>query len=82
MRSTQTVTEVQPRDIITASELTKVREFLRDADMLVTDVKSLFLNTGDFARAARLKDIQGRLADEIKALERCRKAGVSPLNTA
>jgi hypothetical protein len=38
--------------------------------MLVTDVKSLFFNTGDFATAARLKDIQGRLADEIQALER------------
>ena len=70
LRSTQTITEVQPWDILTASELTKVREFLRDADMLVTDVKSLFFNIGDFATAARLKDIQGRLADEIKALER------------
>ena len=70
MQSTQTITEIEPRDILTASELTKVREFLRGADMLVTDVKSLFLNTGDFATAARLKDIQGRLADEIQALER------------
>ena len=70
MRSTQTIAEVQSRDILTASELAKVREFLRDADMLVTDVKSLFFNTGDFATAARLKDIQGRLADEIRALER------------
>ena len=47
-----------------------MRHFLGDADMLVTDVKSLFFNTGDFATAARLKDIQGRLADEIRALER------------
>ena len=70
MQSTQTITEVQSRDILTASELTKVRGFLRDADMLVSDVKSLFFNTGDFATAARLKDIQGRLADEIQALER------------
>ena len=70
MRSTQTIAQVQPRDILTASELTKVRHFLGDADMLVTDVKSLFLNTGDFATAARLKDIQGRLADEIRTLER------------
>ena len=83
MRSTQTIAQVQPRDILTASELTKVRHFLGDADMLVTDVKSLFFNTGDFATAARLKDIQGRLADEIRALERliCQHAGVSPLNT-
>ena len=70
MRSTQTIAQVQPRDILTASELTKVRHFLGDADMLVTDVKLLFFNTGDFALAARLKDIQGRLADEIQALER------------
>ena len=70
MRSTQTIAQVQPRDILTASELTKVRDFLCDADMLVTEVKSLFFNTGDAATAARLKDIQGRLADEIQALER------------
>ena len=70
MRSTQTIAQVQPRDILTASELTKVRHFLCDADMLVTEVKSLFFNTGDFALAARLKDIQGRLADEIQAVER------------
>ena len=38
--------------------------------MLVTDVRSLFLNSDNFATAARLKDIQGRLADEIRALER------------
>jgi hypothetical protein len=70
LRTTQTTTEVQPRDILTASELAKVRGFLSDADMLVTEVKSLFFNTGDFATAARLKDIQGRLADELQALER------------
>jgi len=64
------ITRVQPLNILTASELTKVRHFLGDADMLVTDVKSLFFNTGDFATAARLKDIQGRLADEIQVLER------------
>jgi hypothetical protein len=38
--------------------------------MLVTDVRSLFFNSDDFATAARLKDIQGRLADEIQVLER------------
>jgi len=37
--------------------------------MLVTEAKSLFFNTGDAATAARLKDIQGRLADEIRAVE-------------
>ena len=75
MRSTHTIAEVQPRDTLTASELTKVRDFLRDADMLVTEVKSLFFNTGDAATAARLNDIQGRLADEIQALERSIAAG-------
>jgi hypothetical protein len=70
LRSTHTIAEVQHRDILTASELKKVRDFLRDADMLVTEVKSLFFNTGDAATAARLKDIQGRLADEIRAVER------------
>ena len=65
-----TITQAQPLNILTASELTKVRAFLCDADMLVTEVKSLFFNTGDFATAARLKDIHGRLADEIQALER------------
>ena len=70
MRSTQTIAQVQPRDILTASELTKAHDFLREADMLVTDVRSLFFNRGDFATAARLKDIQGRLADEVQAVER------------
>ena len=70
MRSAETIVGVQPRDILTASELTKVRDFLCDADMLVTEVKSLFFNTGDAATAARLKDIQGRLADELRAVER------------
>jgi hypothetical protein len=55
---------------LTASELTKARDFLWEADMLLADVKLLFLNGGDFALAARLKDVQGRLADEIQALER------------
>ena len=32
MRSTHTIAQVQPRDILTASELTKVRHFLGDAD--------------------------------------------------
>jgi hypothetical protein len=51
-------------------ELTKAHDFLFEAHMLVTDVRSLFFNSDDFAAAARLKDIQGRLADEIQALGR------------
>ena len=64
------ITRVQPLNILTASELTDARDFLAKADLLVTDVKSLFRNSGDFVIAARLKDIQGRLADEIRAVER------------
>jgi len=65
-----TVAQVQPLNTPTASELTKAHDFLYEADLLVTDVKSLFRNSGDFAMAARLKEIQGRLADEIRAVER------------
>ncbi len=62
-----TIAQVQPLNIVAAS---KAHAFLCEADILVTDVKSLFFNTGDFVAAARLKDIQGRLADEIRAVER------------
>ena len=65
-----TTAQVEPLITPTASELTKAHDFLYEADLLVTDVKSLFRNIGDFAIAARLKDIQARLADEIRAVER------------
>ena len=65
-----TTAQVQPLNIPTVSELTKAHDFLHEADLLVTDVKSLFRNSGEFAIAARLKDIQGRLADELRAVER------------
>ena len=65
-----TTAQVQHLNIPTASQLTKAHDFLHEADLLVTDVKSLFRNSGDFAMAARLKDIQSRLADEICAVER------------
>ena len=64
------ITRVQPLNILTASELTDARDFLAKADVLVTDVRSLFSNSGDFVIAARLKDIQGRLADELRTVER------------
>jgi hypothetical protein len=57
-------------DIPTPSKLTKAREFLCEAAILVSDVKSLLADSGNCAMAARLKDIQGRLADEIWAVER------------
>jgi hypothetical protein len=62
-----TTARAQP---LAASKLTKARDLLWEADMLVADVKSLFLTSGHFVTAARLKDIQGRLADEIQAVER------------
>jgi hypothetical protein len=65
-----TTAQVQPLTTPTASELTKAYDFLYEADLLVTDVKSLFRISGDFATAARLKDIQGRLAEEIRGVER------------
>ena len=63
-----TTARVQP--LLADSELTKAHDFLFEAHMLVTDVKSLFFDIGNFATAARLKDIQGRLADEVQAVER------------
>jgi hypothetical protein len=65
-----TIAQVQPLNTPAPSELMKAHNFLYEADLLVTDVKSLFRNSGDFVIAARLKDIQGRLADEIRAVER------------
>ena len=64
------IAQVQPLNIRTTSKLTEAREFLCEADILVTDVRTLFLNSNDFATAARLKDIQGRLTDEIWTVER------------
>jgi hypothetical protein len=64
------MTIARAQSLFAESELTKAHESLFEADMLVTDVRSLFFNRGDFATAARLKDIQGRLADEVQAVER------------
>jgi hypothetical protein len=62
-------------DIPTPSKLSEAHDFLCEAVILVTDVKSLFSGSSDFAMVARLKDIQGRLADEIWAVERLIAAG-------
>ena len=40
------------------------------ADMLVDGARSLFFNIGNSAPAARLKDIEDRLQDEVQVLER------------
>ncbi len=55
---------------LTATELVAARDFLRQADMLVDGVRSLFFNIENSAPAARLKDIEGRLQDEVQVLER------------
>ena len=65
-----TMAQVQPLNIPTASELTKAHDFLCGSAILVADVKSLLSDSSNFAMVARLKDIQGRLADEIWAVER------------
>ena len=65
-----TMAQVQPLNIPTASELTKARNFLCESAILVAEVKSLLSDSRNFAMVARLKDIQGRLADEIWAVER------------
>ena len=64
------MTTARAQSLLADSELTKARDFLWEADMLIADVKLLFLSGGDFALASRLKDIQGRLADEVQAVER------------
>ena len=65
-----TIPRAESLNRLATSELTKAHDVLFEADLLVTDVKSLFLNSGNFAAAARLKDIQVRLADELRAVER------------
>jgi hypothetical protein len=74
-----TMAQVQPLNIPTASELTKARDFLCESAILVADVKSLLSDSSNFAMVARLKDIQGRLADEIQVLERLVAASKSGL---
>jgi len=59
-----------PLDTPTSSELTDARDFLCEAAILVTDVKSLISDSSHLAMAARLRDIQSRLADEICAVDR------------
>jgi SepF-like predicted cell division protein (DUF552 family) len=65
-----TMAQVQPLNIPTASELAKARDFLCESAILVADVKSLLSDSSHLAITTRLKDIQGRLADEIWAVER------------
>ena len=48
-----TMAQAQPLNIPTASELTKAREFLCEAAILVSDVKSLLADSGNCAMGAR-----------------------------
>jgi hypothetical protein len=57
-------------DTQTPSHLIEARNCLCEATILVSDVKSLLSDSGNCVLCARLKDIQGRLADEIWAVER------------
>jgi hypothetical protein len=62
--------QAQPLNIPTMSKLTEARKFLCEAAILVSDVKSLLADSSNCAMSARLNDIQGRLADEVQAVER------------
>jgi hypothetical protein len=66
-----------PQDIPTQSELAEARDFLCEAAILVTDVNLLLSDSNHLAMADRLRDIQGRLADEICAVERL-MAAIAP----
>ncbi len=77
------MTAARAQPLLADSELTKGHDFLFEAHMLVTDVRSLFFNGDDFVTAARLKDIQGRLVREMLSIERLIEAidaRVLPLN--
>ena len=66
--------------LLTAPELIAARDFLRQADMLVDGVRSLFVTIGNSAPAARLKDIEGRLQDQVQdAMGGGDEIGLSPL---
>ena len=66
----RTMAQALHLEIPSTSKLTEAREFLCESAILVGDVKSLLSDSSNFAMVARLKDIQGRLADEIWAVER------------
>lgn len=65
-----TIARAQALNNLAAAELTKAHNLLLEADLIVTDVKSLFYTGGNFAVAARLTSIQSRLNDELRAVER------------
>ncbi len=63
------MTATRAQSLLAGSELTKAHDFLFEAHMLVTDVRSLFFNIGNFATAARLKALEARLDDELRTVD-------------
>jgi hypothetical protein len=55
---------------LTLRELKTARSFLRQAQMLIAGVSSLFFNASDAKTSARLNDLITRLTDEIGLIER------------
>ena len=55
---------------LSRSELSTAYTFMRQAHALVCDVAAKFFNVGDSDTAARLKDINHRLADEIQHIDK------------
>jgi hypothetical protein len=48
------MTAARAQPLLADSQLTKAHDFLFEAHVLVTDVRSLFFNGDDFATAARV----------------------------
>ena len=73
------MTEAQPLNITTASQLTEAREFLCEAAILVTDVKAILRDRGYVATVERIREIEGRLVREMLAMERLIQASTPGL---
>ena len=73
------MTEAQPPNIATASELTEAREFLCEAAILVTDVKAILSDRGYVATVDRIREIERRLVREMLAVERLIEASTPGL---
>jgi hypothetical protein len=74
------MTEAQPLNIATASQLTEARECLCEAAILVTDVKAILSARGYVATVDRMKEIEGRLVREMLAMERLIEASTPGLH--
>ena len=64
--------------MLTLPEMTDAREKLKQADVLIAIVRSLFI-TGNYPHGTRvLNDILGLIADQISALDRAIGTGGQP----